>query len=82
MGTVFTIASEDEFGGGEATVSGFLIEENPDVLKIVDSSGNELTVPAAKVIARKPMALSIMPEGLLDGMHEDRVRDLFAFLQD
>lgn len=81
MGTVFTIASDDELGG-EATVSGFVVEENAEIVKIVDASGNELTVPAAKILARRPMPLSVMPEGLLDGMHEDRIRNLFAYLQD
>ena len=50
-------------------------------ITLVDSAGNEMTLPADKVKSMEPMALSIMPEGILTGMSDQDLRDLFNFIQ-
>lgn len=81
MGTILTVEAEDEFGVGEQILTGFILEESTDTVVMIDSSGTEMKIPAGQVKARRPMEVSIMPEGLLSGMSDAQVRDLFAYLQ-
>jgi putative heme-binding domain-containing protein len=81
-GTLFTIASEiDGSGADEQLVTGFLIRETAQEITVVDSTGTELTVRKEHLRSMEPMTLSIMPEGLLDGMTDQELRDLFKFIQ-
>jgi putative membrane-bound dehydrogenase-like protein len=82
VGTTFTVVGEDlGFGPEKRVINGFLLRETNQAMTIVDTAGNELTVPREEVLSMEPMRLSIMPEGLLDGMPDQKLRDLFAFLQ-
>ncbi len=81
LGTILTAEAEDEFGVGEQILTGFVVAEDTHSIRMVDSAGNEQEIAAAKVKSRRPMELSIMPEGLLSGMSDAQVRDLFAYLQ-
>lgn len=83
MASVFTIRdgdADDPFGA-ERQVTGFLLEETAQSVTLIDSAGNELTVPPAAVLKREPMALSLMPTGLLDAATPQQIRDLFVYLQ-
>jgi hypothetical protein len=40
-----------------------------------------MTLPLDKVKSKEPMKLSVMPEGLLNGMSDQDIRDLFNFIQ-
>ena len=81
-GTVFTIVGEDDgLGAGEQTITGFLLRKTETEITLVDSAGNEMAVPADKVNSMEPMTLSVMPEGLLAGMSDQDLRDLFNFIQ-
>lgn len=81
-GTTFTILGEDDgLGAEERVVNGFLLRETDAEIALVDSAGNEMTVPRDKVKSMVPMTLSVMPEGLLNGMSDQDIRDLFNFIQ-
>ena len=68
-------------GANPQLLEGFVLEENDRTTTIVDSSGNQLTVPTQSVLRREIMQESIMPDGLLHNLKEQEVRDLFAYLQ-
>ena len=81
MASTFTIREDESGLGEERQVTGFLLEETAQSITVIDSAGNELTVPPAQLVKREPMALSLMPTGLLDGITPQQIRDLFAYLQ-
>jgi hypothetical protein len=43
--------------------------------------GEDITVRHADVRLLTPMGRSLMPEGLLDGLEPQQLRDLFAYLR-
>ena len=46
-----------------------------------DRRGRQTTIVKADVEDRKASEASIMPEGLLDSLSEEQIRDLFRYLQ-
>lgn len=63
-----------------AVLSGFVRELTESSLRIVDLAGNESTVAQRDVLTKENSPVSVMPEGLLDSLTPDQVRDLFAYL--
>jgi putative membrane-bound dehydrogenase-like protein len=61
-------------------VSGIATKENESALTLV-SENETLVVAKGDVASRKLSAVSLMPEGQLDPLSPDEVRDLFAYLQ-
>jgi putative membrane-bound dehydrogenase-like protein len=61
------------------TLTGIVRRETPQAVT-VRTVNEEITVPVADLDARKPTALSVMPDGLFDALKEDEVRDLVAYL--
>ncbi len=70
--TAFTLADG-------RTLTGIVRKETPQAVTI-RTVNDEVTVPAADIDSRKPTAVSIMPDGLLDALTDDEVRDLVAYL--
>jgi len=60
-------------------LTGTLDEQN-DRLVILQTPAERLQVDRDKVLAIEHLPLSLMPEGLLQSLSEDEVRDLFAYL--
>ncbi|MBY0512681.1 MAG: c-type cytochrome, partial [Gemmataceae bacterium] len=60
-------------------VSGIVLKETPDGLT-VRTVNDTVAVAKGDVEGRKPTSQSIMPEGLLDALKPDEVRDLVAYL--
>jgi len=52
-----------------------------DVIVIRDVGGNETRLPKSQVEKMERLPLSIMPEGLLNGLGKEDIRDLFSYLQ-
>ncbi|MCG6156925.1 PVC-type heme-binding CxxCH protein [Rubinisphaera margarita] len=48
---------------------------------VVQTEKDEIAVPRDEIDLVKPSNLSLMPEGLLDRMSSDQIRDLIAYLQ-
>jgi putative membrane-bound dehydrogenase-like protein len=59
---------------------GLIAERDADRMVLVDARGERTAVPLAEVESQKMMETSMMPEGLLDGLDEKALRDLFAWL--
>ncbi|MBS0210203.1 MAG: ThuA domain-containing protein [Planctomycetes bacterium] len=62
-------------------VIGFLVERDNQVVVLRGADGQNVSLPQSEIeeLARAPK--SIMPEGQLDTMTEQQVRDLFAYLR-
>jgi len=63
------------------SLSGFLVERDAQILVLRGLEGEDITVRQADVRLLTPMGRSLMPEGLLDGMTDQQLRDLFAYLR-
>jgi putative heme-binding domain-containing protein len=63
----------------ERTITGIVIERTPARLS-VQTDKERIDLAPDDVLSVKDSPLSIMPEGQLDGLTRDQVRDLFAYL--
>ena len=71
-------------GAGEAeatTISGFIADVGDASLTVMDLIGNKSVIAKRDIAGQERSRLSAMPEGLLDDLTEQQVRDLFAFIQ-
>lgn len=62
-------------------LTGYVVERSGQSVTIEDAQQGRVTVPQGRIKSLQASALSRMPEGLLDAMSEDQVRDLFAYLR-
>jgi putative heme-binding domain-containing protein len=62
-------------------LTGLVVEENGASLTLVDSQQQKTTIGRGEVEEMGAAPLSIMPDGLLDTMKDEEIRDLFRFLQ-
>jgi putative heme-binding domain-containing protein len=62
-------------------LTGLVVEENGASLTLVDSQQQKTTIGRSEVEEMGAAPLSIMPDGLLDTMKDEEIRDLFRFLQ-
>jgi putative heme-binding domain-containing protein len=63
------------------TLSGVVTASDAAVLVLRGFDGNEISIPRAEVREAKPTGVSLMPEGLLQGLSEQELRDFFAYLR-
>ncbi|CAN5454150.1 HEAT repeat domain-containing protein [soil metagenome] len=62
-------------------LSGFLAEEDANTIVLRGFDGSDTTLPRHSVTALTPAGRSLMPEGLLTGLDDQQLRDLFAYLK-
>lgn len=62
-------------------LGGFLADQDSNVIVLRGFDGNDTTIPREQISESKAAGLSLMPEGLLDGLSEKQLRDLFAYLR-
>ncbi len=62
-------------------ISGFLADEDTKVVVIRGIDGANVTLARAEIQEMKPAGVSLMPEGLLQALENQQVRDLFAYLR-
>lgn len=62
-------------------LSGVVVEADQNVVILRDGDGKELALARSEIDAIKPGANSIMPEGQLESLSDQQVRDLFAYLR-
>ena len=60
--------------------TGLLVRTYLDESEYIDEKGNRFKVLATELQDIKASQVSIMPEGLLDGLTDQEIRDLVAFL--
>ncbi|MFO1496877.1 MAG: PVC-type heme-binding CxxCH protein [Verrucomicrobiota bacterium] len=63
------------------TFSGFLADKDNRVVVLRGLDGENNVVPQDQIAEIKAAGASLMPEGLLDVLNEQQVRDLFAYLR-
>ncbi len=62
-------------------LSGLLAESTAERISVLDALGVRTTLRKKDVESMKRSDTSLMPEGLLDGLSDQQLRDLFAFLR-
>ena len=62
-------------------LTGVVVEQDKNVVVLRGDDGKEMTLARDEIEAIKPSRTSIMPEGLLKGLSDQQVRDLFAYLR-
>jgi putative heme-binding domain-containing protein len=65
----------------DQTFVGLIKERAADSVTIVDATQQRTVIPKRDIRDERALVTSIMPEGLLDGLTEQQLRDLFAYLQ-
>jgi putative heme-binding domain-containing protein len=65
----------------ERSLTGFLVERDAKVVVLRGPDGQNITLEQSNIAEMKAAGMSLMPEGLLDGLSERQVRDLFAYLR-
>jgi len=63
------------------SLTGFLADQDPQVVALRTASGQTVPVSRAEIETMTPARGSLMPEGLLTGLSDQQVRDLFAYLR-
>ncbi len=61
--------------------SGFRTEENDNAVFLRELSGAARSIPKQQIKSTTYSPVSLMPEGLLDGLQERELQDLFAYLR-
>ena len=72
--TLTTVATADG-----RLVAGIIREQSPTSL-VIQTASERITLPREDVEAIKPSNASMMPEGQLDPLTPQEIRDLFAYL--
>ncbi len=62
-------------------LTGFRIESNPDSVALRGLDGQVVTVSKEKIASLEATGTSLMPTGLLTGLDDQALRDLFAYLR-
>ena len=62
-------------------LSGIMVESDKNVVILRADNGKESALARAEIDAMRPSRTSIMPEGLLNELSDQQVRDLFAYLR-
>ncbi|MFK5924086.1 MAG: c-type cytochrome [Verrucomicrobiota bacterium] len=63
------------------TLSGFLADRDTQVTVLRGMDDQDITVRQEQIKNIAPMGRSLMPEGILDALTEQQIRDLFAYLK-
>ncbi len=62
-------------------LNGLVLEETGKTITLIDANRQKTVIARDQIEAMKPSPISLMPEGILDKLPEDKVRDLFRYLQ-
>ena len=71
-----------ELGNGKV-VTGLVIEENPDVIKVIENplaKAEPVVLKRGDIVGREKSKISLMPKGLLDKLTRDEILDLVAYV--
>jgi putative heme-binding domain-containing protein len=62
------------------SLTGFLVDQDQQSVTLLDLAGNRTTLAREQIATLQASHTSLMPEGLVDALNEQQVRDLFAYL--
>lgn len=63
------------------SLSGFFVDRDNQVTVLRGMDGENITLRSSDIAELQPMGRSLMPDGLLEGLSEQELRDLFAYLR-
>jgi len=63
------------------SLSGFQVDRDNQVTVLRALDGQDVTIAAQDIKQVQPMGRSLMPEGMLEGLTEQQLRDFFAYLR-
>lgn len=63
------------------SIGGFQVDRDNQVTVVRGLDGQDITLGTQDIKAVTPMGRSLMPEGLLEGLTEQQLRDFFAYLR-
>ncbi len=63
------------------SLSGFLVERDAQIIVLRGLEGEDIALRQADVKELRPVGRSLMPDGLLEGLSDTALRDLFAYLR-
>ena len=63
------------------SLSGFFVDRDNQVTILRGLDDETFTLRASEIQDLQPVGRSLMPEGLLEGMTDQELRDLFAYLR-
>lgn len=72
----FTITTKDG-----RTLGGFLADKDANVITLRGLDGQDIALPRDQITEMKSAGRSLMPDGLLEGLSDQQLRDLFAYLR-
>jgi len=72
----FLIETKDE-----RSLTGFLVEKDNRAVVLRGLDGQNVTLEQKDIVEMRAAGMSLMPEGLLDALADEQVRDLFAYLR-
>ncbi len=72
--TAFNVSTKD----GQS-LTGFLLDNTPQSVTISDLNQNKLVIARRDLQSLQASLTSLMPEGLLEALTENQIRDLFAY---
>jgi putative heme-binding domain-containing protein len=67
--------------GDGRTLTGIVVEKDASVVVLRTADGQRVVLPKDDVEEMRVSGVSLMPEGLLQGLSDQEVRDLFAYLR-
>lgn len=73
--TAFNVTTKD----GQVLI-GFIAEKTDQAITLVDLAQNRTVIPKEQVVSAVASPVSLMPEGLIDSLTEQQLRDLFSYL--
>jgi putative heme-binding domain-containing protein len=65
----------------ERSLSGFIVRQDGAVVVLRGLDGQDVVLSRGEITELRPAGMSLMPEGLLDGLSEAEIRDFFAYLR-
>ena len=63
------------------SLAGFQVDRDNQVTVMRGLDGQDVTLPNTDIESMEPNSRSLMPEGLLDGLSDQQLRDFFAYLR-
>ena len=63
------------------TLTGIVVEKDASVVVLRTADGQRVVLPKGEIDEMHVSGVSLMPEGLLQGLSDQEVRDLFAYLR-
>ena len=62
-------------------LTGFVTDQDTQIVTLRVKAGEDIRVERKDVDSIAPVGRSLMPDGLLEGMSDEQLRDFFAYLR-